>query len=99
MASSKSSSFLEKPIASRHVPLAGLTCCSSAATRFCKSDNCCSINCVLMRSTVPSRFSFRNLGEVEVLTDTATETLSAGTVFCDDLSTERRSTGALGDRL
>ena len=31
-------------------------------------------------------------GEVEVLTDGATETLRAGTVFCDDLSTERRAT-------
>ena len=46
---------------------------------------------VILAPGEPSLFHYVvQTGEVEVLTDGATETLRAGTVFCDDLSTERR---------
>jgi Zn-dependent protease len=48
---------------------------------------------VILAPGEPSLFHYVvQMGEVEVLTDGATETLRAGAVFCDDLSTERRAT-------
>ncbi|HEV7402411.1 MAG TPA: FAD-dependent oxidoreductase [Chthoniobacteraceae bacterium] len=48
---------------------------------------------VILAPGEPSLFHYVvQTGEVEVLTDGATETLRAGALFCDDLSTERRAT-------